>query len=53
MEAEFVSPNTDHSPTVKQNDSNGNCIEHGFGSESETLLDRPEYVYTNRLKQDC
>jgi len=50
MEAEFVGPNTDHSPTIQQDNSKGNGIEHGFGSESETLLDCPECIYTNRLE---
>lgn len=32
MKAELVGPNTNHTPSVKEDDTEGNRVEHGLGS---------------------
>ena len=53
VEAELVGPDADHAPAIKQDDSNGDGVEHGFGSELEALLNCPKCVYANRLRESC
>lgn len=50
VKSEFVGPDPDHAPTIKQNDSDRNRVEHGFGSELEALLDKPECIDADGLK---
>lgn len=51
VKAEFVCPYTNHAPSIEQDYSNGDGVKHGFGSQSEALLNRPERVDTNRLRK--
>ena len=53
VEAELIGPDTDHAPSIKEDDTNGDGVEHCFGSELEALLDCPECVYANRLREIC
>jgi hypothetical protein len=42
VEAEFLRPDPDHSPTVEQDDAHGYSVEHGFRREAEAFLYLPE-----------
>jgi hypothetical protein len=53
MEAEALTPNTDHAPAVKKDDANGDHIEHRFCGQAVTALDGPERIYSNRLSGDA
>lgn len=52
MEAEALTPNTDHAPAIKKDDANGDYIEHRFCGQAVTALDGPERIYSNRLSGD-
>lgn len=49
MKAKLVGPNTNHTPSVKEDDAEGNRVEHGLGSQAEALLDVPKGVDSNSL----
>jgi hypothetical protein len=42
MEAELLRPDTNHSPAIKQDDANGDGIEHSFGREAPAFLNLPK-----------
>ena len=52
VEAEFLRPDSDHSPGVQQDDSNGYGVEHRFGGEAVAFLDVPEAEDSNCLGGD-
>ena len=42
MEAELLRPDSNHSPGVQQDDSDGHSVEHCLGGEAVAFLDVPE-----------
>ena len=52
MKAELVGPNTNHTPSVKEDDTDGNRVEHGLGSQAEALLDVPKGVDSKGLNSN-
>ena len=52
VEAEFLRPDSDHSPGVQQDDSNGYGVEHRFGGEAVAFLNVPEAEDTYGLGGD-
>ena len=42
MEAEFLCPDSNHAPSVQQDDPDGHGVEHSLGGEAVALLYVPE-----------
>lgn len=53
MEAEALCPDTNHSPSIQDDNTKGDDIEHRFGRESISLLDPPEAVNSDCLSCDA
>lgn len=49
VESKALRPDTDHAPTVEEDDGYSDGVEHGFGAEAEALLDVPEAVDADSL----
>jgi hypothetical protein len=50
VESKPLRPDPDHAPAIEQDDADCYGIEHGFCSELISLLDRPERIYTDGLR---
>ena len=42
VEPKLLCPDTDHAPTIEQDNANGDGVEHGLCGQAEALLDLPE-----------
>ena len=53
MEPKSLRPDADHSPAVKQDDSDCHGVEHGLCGKAEAFLDVPESENAHRLCCDA
>lgn len=50
VESKPLRPDPDHARAIEKDDADCYGIEHGFCSEFISLLDRPERIYTDGLR---
>ena len=53
MKAKFLRPDTYHSPSVEQDDTQHDDVEHVLGAQAEAFLDGPKPEDANKLGDDA